>query len=64
MSIGGNKNLAQFFTKYDLNEEPASTKYRSHAAEYYRQKLRSMADGNQFLNEIPVYEKGRELIIE
>jgi len=29
MSIGGNKNLEQFFAKYDLNDEQAPTKYRS-----------------------------------
>ena len=36
MSLGGNKNLSEFFSFYDLNEESASQKYKTKAAESYR----------------------------
>jgi ADP-ribosylation factor GTPase-activating protein 1 len=40
MNLGGNKNLAEFLAEYDLNTEPATVKYQSKAAEYYRRKLK------------------------
>ena len=40
MSLGGNKNLYEFFKKYDLNEESVDTRYKTKAADYYRDKAR------------------------
>lgn len=39
MSLGGNKNLKEFFRTYDLNEESVQTKYKSKASAYYRSKV-------------------------
>ena len=39
MNVGGNKNLADFFKDYDLNDEAMSTKYKTKAAEYYRLRV-------------------------
>ncbi len=39
MSLGGNKNLREFFKAYDLNEESVQTKYKSKASAYYRSKV-------------------------
>jgi hypothetical protein len=39
MSLGGNKNLNEFFSFYDLNEESVQTRYKTKAAEYYRQNV-------------------------
>jgi hypothetical protein len=38
MSIGGNQNLKEFFSKYNLNEE--NNKFSTNAADYYRRKLK------------------------
>ena len=42
MSLGGNKELADFFAKYDLTAESIHTRYLTKAAEYYRQKVSSI----------------------
>jgi hypothetical protein len=39
MSLGGNKELHEFLQQYDLNDESIQTKYKTRAAEYYRQKV-------------------------
>jgi hypothetical protein len=36
VSLGGNKNLYEFFAQYDLNEESVQNRYRTKAAEFYR----------------------------
>lgn len=43
MSMGGNKNLFDFFDHYDLNEEGVQTKYNTKAADFYRQMV-SLSD--------------------
>lgn len=45
MSLGGNKNLINYFQHYDLNEDPLLMKYKTRAAEYYRKKLKFLAEG-------------------
>jgi len=32
MALGGNKKMKEFYSKYGLNEEVMSTKYKSKAA--------------------------------
>ena len=39
MNLGGNKNLAEFFSDYDLMSESLQTRYKTKAAEYYRLKV-------------------------
>jgi hypothetical protein len=41
MTLGGNKNLFEFFQTYDLNEEIMQMKYKTKAAEHYRAKVKS-----------------------
>jgi hypothetical protein len=36
MSIGGNKNLKQFFSEFDLLDELPTNRYKTLAADYYR----------------------------
>ncbi len=65
MTLGGNKNLKEFFKAYDLNEESVQTKYKSQAAAYYRSKLRCMVEGVPFEeSEKPSYDQGREAVVE
>jgi hypothetical protein len=39
MGLGGNKNFYEYLQGYDLNDEPAATKYKSYASDYYRHKV-------------------------
>jgi hypothetical protein len=55
MALGGNKALKAFYAKYDLIEEEVQMKYNSVAAEYYRVKLRSLAEGIQFSEDEPSF---------
>ncbi|CDW79935.1 probable adp-ribosylation factor gtpase-activating protein agd9-like [Stylonychia lemnae] len=64
MSLGGNKNLKEFFKKYDLLEESSDNRYKTIAADFYRQRLRQIVDGQMFNDQEPTYEKGRELVVE
>ena len=43
LSLGGNRNLRLFLTEFDLQDEP--NKYKTHAAEYYRAKLKAQVLG-------------------
>jgi ADP-ribosylation factor GTPase-activating protein 1 len=36
---GGNKNFKEFMEFYELNSQPAKIKYRTKAAEFYRQRV-------------------------
>lgn len=39
MSLGGNKNLGEYFQIYDLIDESVQSRYKTKAAEFYRQKV-------------------------
>lgn len=39
LQAGGNKKFYDFMEKYKLNSEPSKIKYRTKAAEYYRQQV-------------------------
>jgi hypothetical protein len=39
MSLGGNKNLGEFFQIYELIDESVQSRYKTKAAEFYRQKV-------------------------
>ena len=41
MTLGGNKNMNEFFADYDLMGESLHQKYKTKAADYYRQKVSS-----------------------
>ena len=36
MSMGGNKNMHDYFQEYDLNSESSDVRYHTRAAEFYR----------------------------
>lgn len=63
MALGGNKALKAFYAKYDLIEEEVQMKYNSVAAEYYRVKLRSLAEGIQFSEDEPSFQDGRNVVV-
>lgn len=64
MSLGGNKNLKTYFVEYNLLQELPENKYKTIAAEYYRQKLRSQAFNEDFFEEKPEHLEGNTIIIE
>ena len=39
MSLGGNKNLQEYFSFYELSEESVQTKYKTKGADFYRIKV-------------------------
>ncbi len=39
MTLGGNKRLFDFFAKFDLLDESVEYRYKTKAADYYRQKV-------------------------
>eukprot|EP00831_Metopus_contortus_P008759 TRINITY_DN13368_c0_g1_i3.p2 TRINITY_DN13368_c0_g1~~TRINITY_DN13368_c0_g1_i3.p2 ORF type:complete len:299 (+),score=67.84 TRINITY_DN13368_c0_g1_i3:1327-2223(+) len=62
MRLGGNGRFQKFLSAYDLAKAPITTKYHTKAAEYYRKKLQSMAEGTEFNLIPPSYEEGRKTI--
>lgn len=42
LQYGGNKKFKEFMEKYDLNSQPSKIKYRTKAADYYRQQVTSI----------------------
>jgi hypothetical protein len=62
MSLGGNKNLKIYFTEFDLQDEP--NKYKTHAAEFYRAKLKAQVMGLDFFEERPEYLDGKTIVLE
>ena len=70
LETGGNLQLQTFFAFYDLNYEPIQRRYHTKAAEFYRLKLRELAekgvsrDGKELdftgFKEKPGYEEGRQ----
>jgi len=40
MKLGGNKNLKDFFAKYDLTDEVPKVRFATEAASYYRKRLK------------------------
>jgi hypothetical protein len=39
MSLGGNKAMREYLRGYDLGEESVAIKYKSKAAEFYRNRV-------------------------
>ena len=62
MALGGNKNLKDFYSNYDLTDENVQLRYNTRAADFYRLKLRCISEMMQFNEEPPNYEAGREQI--
>ncbi|OMJ68484.1 hypothetical protein SteCoe_34050 [Stentor coeruleus] len=64
MELGGNLALKEFFSSYELNDKEISVKYRTKAAEYYRQMLKVRSEGGEFYKIPPNLESGVEVIEE
>ena len=64
MSVGGNEKLKMFFAEFDLLDETPQNRYKTHAAEYYRAKLRAEVNGEELLDEKPEYLHGKTIIVE
>lgn len=62
MQLGGNNGLSEFLASYDLMSEPMDVRYQTKAAEYYRKKLRAFWNDEEFNEEKPDYEEGRNAI--
>ena len=62
MALGGNKNLKEFNSNYDLADENVQLRYNTRAADFYRLKLRCISEMMSFDEEKPTYDAGREQI--
>ena len=62
LSLGGNKKFFEFMQAYGLNTEPSNVKYKTKAAEFYRQKLKFLAEGKDFYEQPPNEEEGKKFI--
>lgn len=61
MQAGGNNKLHQFLEHYDLNAESSiKVKYNTKAAAFYRRQLAAEATNQEFAEEKPAYDEGRE----
>ena len=54
--------MKQIFAEFDLIDEPASVKYKTVIADYYRNKLRSLVDEQELLTERPEYLTGKTIL--
>jgi hypothetical protein len=64
MALGGNKNQYDFFQDFDLNSESIQTRYKTKAAQFYRDKLKKLVEGEPFVMSTPDFESGREVMQE
>lgn len=44
LKYGGNEKFLSFLKHYDLESEPMQRRYHTQAAEFYRQKLKEVAE--------------------
>ncbi len=44
MALGGNKNLKDFYSNYDLTDDNVQLRYNTRAADFYRLKLRCISE--------------------
>ena len=70
LDTGGNQKLLDFLTFYDLSYEPIQRRYHTVAADFYRQKLKELAEkgGNTTFDftrcpDKPSYDDGRKPLI-
>jgi len=68
LEMGGNKKFISFIETYDLNKEINSQetkfieKYKTKAAEYYRQKLNAIVENKKFDLLPPSKEEGQQIL--
>ena len=55
--------MKHFLAKYGIGEEyPQDIKYKTKAAQYYRDRLEAMVTGQDFTEEEPPIEEGKMLL--
>ncbi|CAG9335094.1 unnamed protein product [Blepharisma stoltei] len=65
MTVGGNSALARFFSIYHMPADmEISVKYRTRAAQYYREMLKKISDGRIYQAEQPSLEQGLLMVNE
>lgn len=52
MINGGNRVAYEFFSLYDLDQEATQKKYNTHAAQYYRERLKRQVESGFLLKTI------------
>ena len=62
MSVGGNKKFIEFMDIYGLNREEIQDKYTTVAADFYRRQLSSMANNQEFDENIPRISEGSKYL--
>ena len=62
LRLGGNEKFAYFLRGFEVDALEASSKYRTRAARYYRQKLAPDAQGRTPEDSCPSKEEGREVV--
>ena len=60
MSIGGNRQLKDYYQRFELNEVNVMERYNTNAAQHYRLRLRHASDGLAFKDPTPDFESGRQ----
>jgi len=62
LSLGGNKRFLEFMEAYGLENEPSNIKYKTKAAEFYRNMLKAMSEGKNYTEAMPELDEGRKFI--
>ncbi|CDW82973.1 adp-ribosylation factor gtpase- [Stylonychia lemnae] len=62
LNLAGNQRLHEFFEQYDLNKETPNLKYKSKAAQYYRELLQCECAERQLELVQPEYNDGRQIM--
>lgn len=60
MSVGGNKELEEYFVLFEFPEKSINYLYRTKAAAFYRKKLSHLASGQPFNDRQPTAEEAIE----
>lgn len=64
MEMGGNDLLQRFFDNYQLEDYTIEDKYRTKAAYYYREMLKSLAEESDFDALKPCLDEGKTIVEE
>lgn len=62
MTSGGNSALKMYFSQYDFPDNSIGFKYRTRAAQHYREMLKSLSGGRELSQQQPSNEEGKELL--
>ena len=60
MQTGGNRQLKEFYAKYDINDVEVPKKYSTNAAAHWRERLKTLAECGNFNEPAPDYQTGSD----